>query len=152
MKKYNVVTSISYPKVGAMGKTGSWRVFRPTLDKKKCVKCLRCWIFCPESAIHRNKDDTVSIDEDGMAEFDIDEVGDNQTFLNLTFWDYYDEDCGNCTAGTFWIEWPDFILDPDTAFIGQANMITITALDYDGAPIEHLNLTFYRNASFLPGT
>ena len=62
MKKYNVVTSISYPKTGAMGKTGTWRVFRPVFDKKKCVKCLRCWIFCPEGSIKREKDDTISID------------------------------------------------------------------------------------------
>lgn len=62
MKKYDVVTTISYPKKGAMGKTGNWRVFRPILDKKKCVKCLRCWIYCPEATIVRNKDDTIDID------------------------------------------------------------------------------------------
>ena len=45
-----------------MGKTGSWRVFKPTLDKTKCTKCLRCWIFCPEGSIKREKDGTVSID------------------------------------------------------------------------------------------
>lgn len=63
-KKYEVVSSISYPKEGAMGKTGSWRVFRPLLEKAKCVKCLRCWIFCPEGAIKRKKDDTVEINYD----------------------------------------------------------------------------------------
>ncbi|MFH1100542.1 MAG: 4Fe-4S binding protein [Methanobacteriota archaeon] len=62
MKKYPVVTSISYPKKGAMGKTGSWRIFRPILDKAKCVKCLRCWIFCPEGSIKREKDGAVCID------------------------------------------------------------------------------------------
>lgn len=62
MKKYKVKTTISYPKKGAMGKTGTWRVFKPTLDKNKCVKCLRCWIFCPEATIVRNNDDTVDID------------------------------------------------------------------------------------------
>jgi len=64
LKKYKVVSSISYPKEGAMGKTESWRVFRPTLDPEKCVKCLRCWIFCPEGSIKRNKDDTVEINYD----------------------------------------------------------------------------------------
>ena len=64
MKKYNVVTTISYPKKGAMGKTGNWRVFKPIFDKTKCVKCLRCWIFCPEGSIKREKDDTISIDYD----------------------------------------------------------------------------------------
>ncbi len=62
MKKYDVVTTISYPKKGAMGKTGSWRVFRPILDKTKCVKCLRCWIFCPEGVIIRKADGSVEID------------------------------------------------------------------------------------------
>jgi pyruvate ferredoxin oxidoreductase delta subunit len=62
LKKYDVVTTISYPKKGAMGKTGNWRVFKPILDKKKCVKCLRCWIYCPEGTIIRNKDDTIDID------------------------------------------------------------------------------------------
>jgi pyruvate ferredoxin oxidoreductase delta subunit len=63
-KKYDVVSGISYPKEGAMGKTGSWRVFRPTLDLAKCVKCLRCWIFCPEGSIKRKKDDSVEINYD----------------------------------------------------------------------------------------
>jgi len=62
LKKYDVVTSISYPKTGAMGKTGSWRIFKPILDKAKCIKCLRCWIFCPEGSIKQEKDGTVSID------------------------------------------------------------------------------------------
>lgn len=62
MKKYEVVTTISYPKKGAMGKTGSWRVFKPRLDKDKCVKCLRCWIFCPEGTIIRKPDDSIEID------------------------------------------------------------------------------------------
>jgi pyruvate ferredoxin oxidoreductase delta subunit len=62
LKRYDVVTSISYPKKGAMGKTGNWRVFTPILDKDKCVKCLLCWIYCPEATIIRNKDNTVDID------------------------------------------------------------------------------------------
>ena len=64
MKKYQVVTGISYPTEGAMGKTGSWRVYKPTIDYEKCVKCLRCWTFCPEGAIKRNKDGSVEINYD----------------------------------------------------------------------------------------
>jgi len=45
-----------------MGKTGSWRVFRPVVDRLKCVKCLRCWVFCPEGVVRREEDGTVSID------------------------------------------------------------------------------------------
>jgi pyruvate ferredoxin oxidoreductase delta subunit len=57
------ITTISRPIKGAMGKTGGWRDFRPVLDIKKCVKCLRCWIYCPEGAIIRN-DDSPRIDYD----------------------------------------------------------------------------------------
>ena len=32
-------------------KTGSWRTFRPEVDKGSCSKCLTCWKFCPEVAI-----------------------------------------------------------------------------------------------------
>jgi Pyruvate/2-oxoacid:ferredoxin oxidoreductase delta subunit len=40
VEKYkNIVTTISYPKVGAMGKTGTWRIFKPILDKEKCMGC-----------------------------------------------------------------------------------------------------------------
>ncbi len=48
-------TTISKPEKAAMGKTGSWRVFRPDLDEEKCIRCWRCWIFCPEGAIERNE-------------------------------------------------------------------------------------------------
>lgn len=32
-------------------KTGSWRTFKPVLDKEKCTKCLTCWKYCPDVAI-----------------------------------------------------------------------------------------------------
>jgi pyruvate ferredoxin oxidoreductase delta subunit len=31
--------------------TGSWRAYRPIRDKEKCINCLQCWIYCPDSAI-----------------------------------------------------------------------------------------------------
>lgn len=31
--------------------TGDWRTERPILDKNKCINCLMCWIYCPDSAI-----------------------------------------------------------------------------------------------------
>jgi pyruvate ferredoxin oxidoreductase delta subunit len=36
-------------------KTGDWRAFRPQVDKEKCVNCLLCWIYCPDSAIIRKE-------------------------------------------------------------------------------------------------
>ena len=32
-------------------KTGSWRTFRPVIDMNKCVNCLTCWVYCPDSAV-----------------------------------------------------------------------------------------------------
>lgn len=31
--------------------TGGWRTFRPVRDDEKCSHCLRCWIYCPDSAV-----------------------------------------------------------------------------------------------------
>jgi len=64
VEKYPIITSLSYPKKGAMGKTGNWRVFKPILDSSKCVRCLRCWVFCPEATIIRREDNSVEIDYD----------------------------------------------------------------------------------------
>jgi len=47
-------TAISCPVTGAMGKTGTWRVFRPTINLDKCIKCWGCWIYCPDAAISRD--------------------------------------------------------------------------------------------------
>lgn len=34
----------------------SWRLFRPELDRDKCIGCRRCYILCPEVAISMVKD------------------------------------------------------------------------------------------------
>ncbi|OPX17698.1 ferredoxin [candidate division WOR-3 bacterium 4484_100] len=31
--------------------TGDWRSERPIWDENKCIHCLICWIYCPDSAI-----------------------------------------------------------------------------------------------------
>jgi len=36
-------------------KTGSWRSRRPEVDKKMCIDCLQCWIYCPDNAIEVEK-------------------------------------------------------------------------------------------------
>jgi len=30
---------------------GSWRIFKPIIDHKKCISCKTCFTFCPDSAI-----------------------------------------------------------------------------------------------------
>ncbi|HHE41559.1 MAG TPA: 4Fe-4S dicluster domain-containing protein [Dehalococcoidia bacterium] len=59
-----VKVTISRPADGVMGKTGAWRDFRPVLDSSKCVKCLLCWLACPDACIRRAEDGSVSIDYD----------------------------------------------------------------------------------------
>jgi len=58
----DVKVTLSRPVDGAMGQTGVWRDFRPELDSTKCIKCLKCWIACPDGCIRRADDDSPSID------------------------------------------------------------------------------------------
>lgn len=32
-------------------KTGSWRSYKPVVDQGRCVRCLICWVYCPEGSI-----------------------------------------------------------------------------------------------------
>jgi len=42
--------------------TGSWRAFCPVRDEEKCVNCLTCWVYCPDSAIIVKDNKIVGID------------------------------------------------------------------------------------------
>jgi len=35
----------------ARRRTGEWRVFRPVIDQERCIRCLICWMYCPDTAI-----------------------------------------------------------------------------------------------------
>lgn len=61
---YRTQAPVSRPSTTKMGKTGSWRDFRPVVDAAKCVKCLRCWISCPDACIQRAEDDSISVNYD----------------------------------------------------------------------------------------
>jgi 2-oxoacid:acceptor oxidoreductase delta subunit (pyruvate/2-ketoisovalerate family) len=46
-------------------RTGGWRTgLRPEVDLPKCVDCLLCWLYCPDSA--------VELDGEAFAGFDYD--------------------------------------------------------------------------------
>lgn len=31
-----------------------WRTFRPVIDEKKCVYCMRCFLVCPDGVIDKS--------------------------------------------------------------------------------------------------
>jgi pyruvate ferredoxin oxidoreductase delta subunit len=55
---------------GAGGATGNltavnsgWRTFKPVIDHAKCIRCLLCWIYCPDGVIGKEEKE-LSIDYD----------------------------------------------------------------------------------------
>lgn len=55
---------IPVPKTSLLNKTGTWRALKPVINQAKCIKCLMCWVHCPEPAILRGEDDSVAVDYD----------------------------------------------------------------------------------------
>lgn len=47
----------------SFNKTGTWRTFKPVIDKTKCIKCGICWKYCPENSI-KIEDDFPTINYD----------------------------------------------------------------------------------------
>ena len=47
---------IKTPGNSRINKTGSWRTFKPILDKEKCIDCNNCIIFCPDSRLNKQHD------------------------------------------------------------------------------------------------
>jgi 2-oxoacid:acceptor oxidoreductase delta subunit (pyruvate/2-ketoisovalerate family) len=40
------------PDEAAQPRTGGWRTgLRPAVDVSRCVNCLLCWLYCPDSAV-----------------------------------------------------------------------------------------------------
>jgi len=42
--------------------TGTWRTYKPIWHDEKCIQCLRCWIYCPDSSIVAEDGKIVGID------------------------------------------------------------------------------------------
>jgi len=55
---------VAKPKAGAGGKTGTWRTFRPVIDRSRCTNCLLCWAYCPEGSIERTPNDSIELSLD----------------------------------------------------------------------------------------
>lgn len=53
------------PATAPVPRTGGWRTgTKPEIDLSKCVDCLLCWLYCPDSA--------VQLDGEAFAGFDYD--------------------------------------------------------------------------------
>jgi len=64
LEEDHLILPLSRPAPGAMGRTGTWRNYKPVIDREKCIKCLLCWLYCPEATIIRHEDNSVSVDYD----------------------------------------------------------------------------------------
>ena len=42
--------------------TGTWRSFRPIIDWDKCIHCMFCWVYCPDSSILVEDSQVIRID------------------------------------------------------------------------------------------
>ncbi|MHA1370270.1 MAG: 4Fe-4S binding protein [Promethearchaeota archaeon] len=58
----SVIAAVQHPSEGEAGNTGSWRTFKPLINKEKCIltrsekaNCHFCWMYCPEIAIKRER-------------------------------------------------------------------------------------------------
>ena len=40
-----------------------WRVFKPIIDHEKCIRCLFCWVYCPDGVIGKEEKE-LTIDYD----------------------------------------------------------------------------------------
>ncbi len=52
----SVGATVKEPGNSVKNKTGSWRTFKPILDKEKCIDCGNCILFCPEGCITKDYD------------------------------------------------------------------------------------------------
>lgn len=61
-KKFNVLGPCA-PVFGASN-TGSWRLERPSVDFKSCIRCGTCSMYCPADVIeiHRDAEECVKFD------------------------------------------------------------------------------------------
>lgn len=44
--------------------TGSWRTYRPIYLEDKCIQCMFCFAYCPDSAIEVEDGEVVGVDYD----------------------------------------------------------------------------------------
>jgi len=53
-EKINPGAVISTPGNSRIAKKVSYRSLRPVTDYAKCIKCAKCWMYCPDIAFKKN--------------------------------------------------------------------------------------------------
>lgn len=56
--------AIDDPGNAALYQTGDWRIKRPVFLEDKCIQCLFCWVYCPDTSIMVEDSKVVAIDYD----------------------------------------------------------------------------------------
>ncbi len=55
-KELELGVAITDPGNASQLKTGDWRSVRPEVDFDLCIKCGRCYIYCPDMAYTKNEE------------------------------------------------------------------------------------------------
>ncbi|HJX24406.1 MAG TPA: 4Fe-4S binding protein [Candidatus Bathyarchaeia archaeon] len=55
-------TPLSSSPESGLRETGTWRIYRPSIDPKRCNRCLLCLVHCPEGSIKFRKEGPPEID------------------------------------------------------------------------------------------
>lgn len=53
--KFNAGGVIKEPGNSVENKKDGWRLQKPVVNYDKCIKCGKCWMYCPDSAIYKDK-------------------------------------------------------------------------------------------------
>jgi len=53
-KDLEIGSIVTEPGSAGLYQTGDWRSQRPSVNRKRCIKCGICYIFCPEGCIAQN--------------------------------------------------------------------------------------------------
>ncbi len=61
-KELPIAGLILEPGTSEKYETGDWRSQCPVWDKEKCINCLNCWMYCPDSAIQIKDGKVIGID------------------------------------------------------------------------------------------
>jgi 2-oxoacid:acceptor oxidoreductase delta subunit (pyruvate/2-ketoisovalerate family) len=65
LKRWNELRpgGVVVPGESERAKTGGWRTgVKPEVDVSRCVNCLLCWLYCPDSAVTLNGTTFTGID------------------------------------------------------------------------------------------